>query len=417
MKDKISSWMNENRDYGIELLQRLVRCDSVQGNESTVQNIVEEELLQLELTVDRFIPSEDTISHPAFCADRTDFTDSPNIVGVRKGSGGGRSLILNGHVDVVPPGNREDWNEDPYSGKVKDGRVYGRGATDMKGGNTSMLLALKCLKELGINLKGDLIFESVVEEESGGTGTLSTIQRGYRADAALIPEPTKMKVFPKQQGSMWFRLTITGRAAHGGTRYEGISALEKSVTIIQAIQNLEKARNKRIKDPLYNNIPIPVPINIGKIFGGDWPSSVPDLVTIEGRMGVIPGESMEDAKEEMTHALKEINDSWLKDHPVSLEWFGARWLPGEVAEDHPLVRIIGEHYSRMTGKELTIEASPWGTDGGLLNEVGKTPSIVFGPGETSVAHFANEYIAIDQMMLAAEMFVHIIIDWCHQKSG
>ncbi len=404
--------MNGNENFGIELLQNLVQCDSIQGNEAAVQKLVEEQLHLLNLTVDRFIPGEETVSHPAFCANRTDFSQSPNIVGVLKGSGGGRSLILNGHVDVVPPGNREDWHEDPYSGEVKDGRVYGRGATDMKGGNTAMLLALKCIRELNITLKGDVIFESVVEEESGGTGTLAAIQRGYHADAALIPEPTKMKVFPKQQGSMWFRLIVTGQSAHGGTRYEGVSALEKSVFVIQAIQNLEKDRNGRITDPLFAKIPIPVPINIGKITGGDWPSSVPDQVVIEGRMGVIPGEELESAKFELKQALEKIEDSWLREHPVTLEWFGARWLPGEVAVDHPLIGIIGDHYRSMTGQELTIEASPWGTDGGLLHEVGNTPSIVFGPGETALAHFSNEYIEIEQMMLAAELFVHIIIDWC-----
>ncbi|WP_347550250.1 peptidase [Pseudalkalibacillus hwajinpoensis] len=412
MKDKVKDWMKANEKYGVELLQKLIQCDSVQGNELKVQKLVEGELQQLNLTVDRFVPGEETISHPAFCANRTDFKESPNIVGVLKGSGGGRSLILNGHVDIVPPGNKEDWKANPYSGEVKDGRVYGRGATDMKGGNTSMLLALKCLKELGITLKGDIIFESVVEEESGGTGTLAAITRGYRADAALIPEPTKMKVFPKQQGSMWFRLKITGRSAHGGTRYEGVSALEKSVSVIQAIQSLEKERNEQITDPLYQNIPIPVPINIGKITGGDWPSSVPDQIVIEGRMGVIPGEAMEEAKLEMKRALESIEDPWLQENPVSLEWFGARWLPGEVEENHPLMMIIGDHFERITGKDVTIEASPWGTDGGLLTEEGDTPSIVFGPGETAVAHFANEYIEIDQMMLASELFVHIIIDWC-----
>lgn len=407
--------MEENVDYGTTLLQRLVRCDSVQGNESRVQAIVEEELQKLNMEVDRFVPGDETTSHPSFCANRTDFSNSPNIVGVRKGSGGGRSLILNGHVDVVPPGNQEDWDDDPYSGVVKDGRLYGRGATDMKGGNTAMLLALKCLNDLDISLKGDVIFESVVEEESGGTGTLATIQRGYKADAALIPEPTNMKVFPKQQGSMWFRLKINGQSAHGGTRYEGVSALEKSIVVIQAIQNLERKRNERITDPLYKTIPIPVPINLGKIEGGDWPSSVPDQVIIEGRMGVIPGEALEEAQQEMADALKSIDDAWLKQHPIVLQWFGARWLPGEVSVDHPLLTILQNYYKESCGDDLVVEASPWGTDGGLLTEIADTPSLIFGPGETAFAHFANEYIELDQMMLAAEVYVYTIIEWCGQE--
>ncbi|WP_377892174.1 peptidase [Alkalihalobacillus sp. R86527] len=412
MDEMVSKWMENNKEYGTELLQSLVRCDSVQGNEARVQEIVETELRRLELEVDRFVPGEETISHPSFCANRTDFSNSPNVVGVKKGTGGGRSLILNGHVDVVPPGNKEDWRADPYSGEVRDGKLYGRGSTDMKGGNTSMLLALKCLKDLGISLKGDIIFESVVEEESGGTGTLATIQRGYKADAALIPEPTNMKVFPKQQGSMWFRLKINGQSAHGGTRYEGVSALEKSVHVIEAIQTLERTRNEKITDPLYKHISIPVPINLGTIKGGDWPSSVPDQVMIEGRMGVIPGEALQDAKQAMANALSSIDDEWIKQHPVDLEWFGARWLPGEVSVEHPLLAILQQNYEESSGQELKVEASPWGTDGGLLTQIAETPSLVFGPGETALAHFSNEYIDINQMMLAAEVYVHTIIEWC-----
>ncbi|MCA0988187.1 peptidase [Guptibacillus algicola] len=415
MQEMVKKWMENNKEYGTELLQRLVRCDSVQGNEARVQEIVEAELQRLELDVDRFVPGEETTSHPSFCANRTDFSNSPNVVGVRKGSGGGRSLILNGHVDVVPPGNREDWRADPYSGEVIDGKLYGRGSTDMKGGNTAMLLALKCMKELGISLKGDVIYESVVEEESGGTGTLATIQKGYKADAALIPEPTNMKVFPKQQGSMWFRLKINGQSAHGGTRYEGVSALEKSLRVIEAIQTLERKRNETITDPLYKHIPIPVPINLGTIKGGDWPSSVPDQVIIEGRMGVIPGEALTDAQKAMANALSSIEDEWIKQHPVDLEWFGARWLPGEVSVEHPLLSILKHNYEESSGQELKIEASPWGTDGGLLTQLAETPALVFGPGETALAHFSNEYIDIDQMMLAAEVYVHTIVEWCGKE--
>ena len=155
----------------------------------------------------------------------------------------------------------------------------------MKGGNVALLMALESIIATGIKLKGDVIFQSVIEEESGGAGTLAAVLRGYHADGAIIPEPTNMKMFPKQQGSMWFRITVTGKAAHGGTRYEGVSAIEKSLLVIQGLQQLEKDRNTRITDPLFNKTPIPIPINIGKITSGQWPSSVPDTAVIEGKMG------------------------------------------------------------------------------------------------------------------------------------
>ena len=161
-------------------------------------------------------------------------------MGVWKGSGNGRSIILNGHIDVVPEGNLNDWEHDPYSGVVRDGRLYGRGSTDMKGGTVSLLLAMEAIKMSGIKLKGDVIFQSVIEEESGGAGTLAAVLRGYRADGAIIPEPSSMKIFPKQQGSIWYRITVKGKSAHGGTRYEGVSAIEKMNIVINELQIVRK---------------------------------------------------------------------------------------------------------------------------------------------------------------------------------
>lgn len=144
------------------------------------------------------------------------------MVAVLKGSGGGKSIILNGHIDVVPVGDEANWEHDPFSGMIECGKLYGRGATDMKGGNVALLMAIESIIASGIKLKGDVIFQSVIEEESGGAGTLAAVLRGYQADGAIIPEPTNMKLFPKQQGSMWFRITVTGKAAHGEQDMKGL---------------------------------------------------------------------------------------------------------------------------------------------------------------------------------------------------
>ncbi|UUZ92702.1 peptidase [Paenibacillus sp. P25] len=297
---------------------------------------------------------------------------------------------------------------------MEDGRLYGRGATDMKGGNVSSLLAVRAIRELGIRLKGDVIFQSVIEEESGGAGTLAAILRGYKADAALIPEPTNLRIFPKQQGSIWFRIIVKGRSAHGGTRYEGVSAIEKSMTVVQHIRELEEKRNARIDDPLYARNPIPIPINVGVIQGGNWPSSVPDTVKLEGRMGVAPGETMEHAKEEMAGWLEGLKgkDPWFAAHPPALEWFGARWVPGSVDPGHDLIRTLSEQYRSVLAEEPVIEASPWGTDGGLLTGLGGTPCVVFGPGVTEVAHYPNEYIVLEHLFQAAEIIALTLLDWC-----
>ncbi len=411
----IKTWLTENRLKGIQLLQRLVQERSVRGEESKAQALIIEKLRRMELTLDIWeIGSPELFNHPLFSSDRKNFYGNPNVVGILKGTGGGRSLILNGHIDVVPEGDLSDWKDDPFSGVIRDGRLYGRGSTDMKGGTVSLLLAMDAVKSCGIKLKGDVIFQSVIEEESGGAGTLAAVLRGYRCDGAIIPEPSSMKIFPKQQGSMWFRISVKGRSAHGGTRYEGTSAIEKMMLVINEIQQLEKERNERITDPLYEGVPIPIPINVGKIKSGQWPSSVPDLAFIEGRMGVAPNESLEKAKEEMDACLARLRekDEWFKHHPVRIEWFGGNWLPGNMDVNHPLIQSLSDSYRQVKGSPPVIEASPWGTDGGILSTIGDTPAVVFGPGTTEAAHDSNEYIILENVFQAAEIIAMTIIDWC-----
>ncbi|KMJ59635.1 acetylornithine deacetylase [Bacillus sp. LL01] len=414
-QNELKEWFNKNRGNAVKLLQKLIQERSVQGLESSAQAVVIEACRELGLEIDIWEPDAKKMSsHSNFVSAREHFHDSPNVVAVWKGTGGGRSIILNGHIDVVPEGDLLQWECDPFEGKVMDGKVFGRGSTDMKGGNVSLLFAINALKSTGVKLKGDVIFQSVIEEESGGAGTLAAILRGYTADAVLIPEPTNMKIFPKQQGSMWFKVKVKGRSAHGGTRYEGVSAIEKSILVIDKIKELETLRNSRVSDPLYKGIPIPLPINLGKIEGGSWPSSVPDLVILEGRIGVGPEEKLQDVKSELASCLSGLSeaDPWFVKHPVELEWFGAQWVPGAVEVEHPFVKMLESAYTDVVNKPATMEASPWGTDGGLFTQLSGIPTVVFGPGTTEVAHYPNEFITIDQMMQAAEILAILLMGWC-----
>jgi len=412
---RIKKWIKENRARGARLLQIMVRENSTRGNESSTQAIIIEKCRQLGLTLDIWeIGGDELTSHQAYCCDRKSFEGNPNLVAVLKGTGGGKSMILNGHIDVVPVGDESNWNHDPFSGIVECGKLYGRGATDMKGGNAALLMAIESLIANGIKLKGDVIFQSVIEEESGGAGTLAAVLRGYHADGAIIPEPTNLRIFPKQQGSMWFRITVKGRAAHGGTRYKGISAIEKALLVIQRLQQLEKDRNARMTDPLFDKIPIPIPINIGKLTSGEWPSSVPDTAVIEGRMGVSPEETIQSAQQEMEKCLHELggHDEWLHENPLKLEWFGGRWLPGSLENDHPLMAELTKSFIEVKGDSPIIEASPWGTDGGILSTIGNTPVVVFGPGITETAHDANEHIVLEDMFVASEIIAITLLKWC-----
>ena len=417
VKNIVQNWIRTHEYKATTLLKKMVQQRSVRGNEGKAQAIVVEKCRQLGLEIDLWDIDEnpEIKHHPYFHCDRSDFSGNPNLVAVLKGSGEGKSIILNGHIDVVPEGNVEDWDQSPYSGYEKNGKIYGRGTTDMKGGNVALLLAIESIIKNDIQLKGDIIFQSVIEEESGGAGTLATVLRGYKADAALIPEPTSMKFFPHQQGSLWFRLRIKGKQAHGGTRYEGVSSLDLSYFVIEQIKELETTRNQSLLDkPLYRNISIPVPINIGTCRSGNWPSSVPDLTVLEGRYGVSPYESVEEAMLEMEEIIDRINqtNSWFKQKPIEFEWFGARWLPGKMDVNHPFMQTILQNYQAIEHKEAVIEASPWGTDGGILSTVGNIPVMVFGPGTTEKAHDCNEYIEIASIVKTAEIIACTLIDWC-----
>lgn len=408
-------WIEANQEKAVELLQSFVRQPSTQGNEAGVQDLVATKLQSLGMVIDRWDPdSEELKKSPFFVPSRMSYAGSPNVVGVLKGTGGGKSMILNGHIDVVPAGDLSQWTDDPFSGLQKDGKVFGRGSTDMKGANVAMMMAVESIVKSGIRLKGDIIFHSVIEEETGGVGTLAAILRGYRADAALVPEPTNMKLFISQQGSMWFRILVPGLGAHAGTRYEGVSAIEKSWKIFEAVSLLEKKRNTAVSNPLYQNVPIPFPINIGKINSGAWPSSVPDLAIMEGRIGVAPGESMESVKQQLIATVHSVNDmdDWLKTHPAKVEFFGGQWVPNHVVPDHPFVKLVSEEFENIFEKKPVVEASPWGTDAGLLGQVAGIPALVIGPGTTKMAHYPNEYIEIRPMLDCARLFSRVLISWC-----
>lgn len=417
IKDEIRNWIHNHELEAITLLTKLIQQPSVRGNEGKAQAIVVEKCRQLGLEIDLWDIDEDESikDHPNFHCDRTEFEGNPNLVAVWKGQGDGKSLILNGHIDVVPEGNVQDWDAHPFSGDEIDGKIYGRGSTDMKGGTVAVLLAIESLIKNNVVLKGDLIFQSVIEEESGGAGTLATVIRGYKADAAIIPEPTSLKFFPHQQGSLWFRLKIKGKSAHGGTRYEGVSSLDLAFPVMEAIKKLENSRNELLKqEELYKSLPIPVPINIGICKSGTWPSSVPDVTVLEGRFGVSPYETVEEAMLQMKHVIEDVNAThpWFQEKPVELEWFGARWLPSKIDRDHMLIQKLQDSYEMVMKEEPIIEASPWGTDGGILSNVGQTPVIVFGPGTTQKAHDSNEYIEVNAVIKAAEIIALTILDWC-----
>ena len=415
IKNKINKAINDNKDEIIAFVQKLVRTPSLANQESDVQHIIHEKLNSIGLN-SKIIPVifSELEHHPAFNDDGFSPDSRINVTALWQGNNKAKSLILNGHVDVVPTGPEKLWNDNPFSGNIVDGKIYGRGSCDMKAGLSSGLFAIYILKNLGFSPDGDIIFQSVVGEESGGCGTLTNIVKGYHADAAIILEPTSLKLSPIQSGALTFRLKVPGKATHASMRWDGISAIEKYSLIHQSIIDFEKERHDSFDVEYYQSKDRVAPINIGTIEGGQWHSTVPESIIAEGRLGVFPGESNEKAKESFERHINRFSqsDNWLKDHPPVIEWFEGQFESGQTSLNHPLIKELGDTYNNVSNQDAIIEGVTYGSDLRLFTNHANIPSVLFGPGDVRLAHAANENILIDEILISTEVIANMIVNWC-----
>lgn len=402
------------REDLVALLLRLVGTPSVTGDEGPVQDLIEQEFRARGLEIDRWEARPEEIApYIEHVGEQARYEGRPNLVARWPGSGGGRSLLLNAHVDTVEIGDRSAWSRNP-AGEVAGDLVYGRGSCDMKGGLVAFLGALDALRSLGVRPQGDLLLNTTVGEENGGLGTLSTVLRGYRADAVVISEPTRLALVPAQGGSLVFRLTITGKAAHAAVRDEGVSAFEKFLPLYQDLMAFEAERNRRLRHPLYAHIENKVPINIGIVRAGVWPSTVPETLVAEGRIGLLPGEDRAAFKREVEHRVAQAaeRDGWLRQHPPRLEWFSGQFAPAEVPADAEICRAIVRAHEAVHGSAPPIEGVTYGADMRLFILIGGMPCVMYGPGDVAVAHQADEHISITELVTAAQTFAVLIAGWC-----
>jgi len=418
IQKKIANTVNKCRDEIIEFIQQAVRLPSLANDEGPVQKLIRDKLNSLDLIVEKVpVNFEKIKNHPAFCDDGYSPDLRYNIVGTWKNEGDGKSLILNGHVDVVPTGPIEHWNESPWSGSIAENRIYGRGSCDMKAGLSAGIFAIDILKRLNLIPNGNVQIQSVVGEESGGCGTLSNIVHGYNADGTVILEPTSLKICPIQSGALTFRLTINGKATHAATRWDGVSAIEKFELLHTAIRNLERERHKSFNIQYYKNATRVAPINIGTIRGGDWHSTVPEKLIAEGRIGVFPGETSKDARTALEDALYMTikKDEWLSKEPPLLEWIEGQFESGQTSVEHRLVKQLLECHESVTRYKGELEGVTYGSDLRLFTNYAKIPTVLYGPGDVQLAHAVNEYVQIEHIMSAVEVIANLIVSWCGYK--
>lgn len=393
--------------WAADVLTRLVRTPSITGDEGAVQDLVAELLTDAGLGIERLeVDPAEARRDPDWPGAEMPRDRLPIVLG-RLGRPGGRRIVLVGHVDVVPVGNPATWTKDPWAAEREGPRLYGRGAVDMKGGVASILAAVKALSDAGVadRLGGEILVASVPSEEDGGQGMLAAIRAGVTGDMAVITEPTDLEVVIAHAGALTFQLKVPGRAAHASVRREGVSALDNLQTLVRALEADETARNGAETEPLMTAHGLPYATIIGKVSGGTWPSTVIDEVVAEGRYGVKLGQTWRDAERDLLQCIDDAceSDPFLRDHPATVELTGGKFSSSRVPADHPLPVGLADVAESVLGRRPPMTGEPYGADMRLLVNEGKTPTVIFGPGDKRVAHAPDEWVSVDDVATCARV--------------
>jgi acetylornithine deacetylase len=415
IRQKILETIENNQENSIRFLQEMIAIPSVTGDEAAIQAFVADYMNRIGLDVDMWETDwEELKKHPGYRPVAIGYEGRPNIVGTLKGTGGGRSLLLNGHTDVIPVGNGEGWSDNPWSAKIDNGRIYGRGAADMKSGVASHILAVEYLRQAGVRLKGDVYINVVIDEEVSGHGTLDTVMRGYKADAGISGETSDLAVQPACIGRIWFEIAVQGKPAGIQKRYEGISGIDLGNKVVQAVKELEDHRVATVRHPLYPNALDSLPCIIGSFQAGNYPSAFPDTALLRGSIGTVPGEDHEGVKQSLVDKISEMaaQDPWMKDHPPVVRFVGYDAQASEIPVDHPIVDLVSRNYTELTGKQPVISGRQGAADTRFLNLYAHTPTVIFGPGSTAVMHANDEYVSIADYITSIKVMALCIYEWC-----
>jgi acetylornithine deacetylase len=397
----------------VTAFRSLLRIPSITGHEAAAQQWLGRHMQKLGLDIDLWkIDVAELQKHPQFPGMEVDRSthDALGLVGIWQGETGtaaARRLLFNGHIDVVPEGDHDNWQHDPWGAELVNGHIYGRGACDMKGGLMAALYAVKAIKDSHVPVQGSLMVQSVIGEEDGGIGTFATLLRGYTGDAAIVCEPTQMHLVPAHAGALTFKVRVAGRSAHACVRLEGVSAIEKYLDIHRVLTQLERERNSEVEHPLLGKLPLPYPLSIGRVQAGNWSSSVPEELFFEGRIGVAMGESPQAVRKQFEQTLKNLAeaDDWLRDHPLQITWSGGQFESGEIALGHPLITLSKQCIYDLVGRQPQVMGVPYGSDLRLLVNQGHIPALLFGPGDVNVAHMPDECLDVEDLVLAARVYI------------
>ena len=410
--------VDEGFDEQIAYTRKLVSYPSQRGEEFAIQDFMYRDLAARGFKMDRFDMDEAQLTaHEGGAPFSRDHSRAPIVVGIHHPKQEiGRSLILQHHLDVVPVGPEDMWEQAPYGGAVVGDRLYGRGAGDMKAGAAANVFAFEALRRIGLQPAATVYLQSVVEEECTGNGALACIQRGYKADGALVPEPFGPSIMRAEVGLMWLCLDIQGDPQHASAAFQnvGANALEKAIHIWPFLKRLESEWNARKADhPIYRDHPHPIRVNLGKLSGGDWVSSVPATARMEVRLGVLEGEDLAQIRQEILDRVAEAcaADPYLRDHPPKATFHGFM-ADGYVLEPGSEIEAaMGRAHEAVFGTPVTSTISSAVTDARYFGLYQDTPSIVYG-AVCGQPHGIDEYVELDSLKQATRAYALFIADWC-----
>ncbi len=396
-------------------LMELVRIPSMGGTdgELEVQEHAADVLRGLDADVDRWdIDLDGLAADPWFPGVEVERSAAVGVVGTFGGEGM-PALVLQGHLDVVPPGDPQNWlGSDPFSAEIRDGALYGRGACDMKAGAAANLAVARTLRDAGVRLERPLAVHCVVGEEDGGLGAFATLRRGHIGEAAVITEPTSAQILTATAGALTFRIEVAGRSAHGSMRTEGVSAFEVFLPIHAALMAFEAERN-RDPDPLFVGS-LPYALSFGLVSAGEWSSNVPDRLVAEGRFGVQLDEDPRLARARFEDVVTEVavKDPWLRENRPVVTWPGGQFASGSTDSDHPLVGEMSSAVAATGGVHPPLAAGVYGSDLRLYTGIGGIPTLHYGPGDIADAHAPLEKVDLDQLVQVTRALTLLALRRC-----
>jgi acetylornithine deacetylase len=428
----VDEHIEANADELVELVRVLVRLDTTSvdlspgsahttNQEADLQAYVAERLRAIGAEIDQWEPDAAEFADHPMMPSWHHWRGRPLTVGTIRGAGGGQSLVVNGHIDVVDAGERSRWTSPPFEADVRNGRIYGRGAVDMKGGVGAALFALEALHACGVRLAGNVVFEAVPDEETCAMGTIAAIARGYRADAGLVPEPTRLNLWIATRGLLHGTLTVEGRSAHAEMNQPhwreggGVNAIQKAALVLAGLDRLSAdwVEREDKRHPLLGTPSVSPTI----VSGGSFISNIPERCDVALNATYLPGNADEQGygsipRGEIEKAVAAVAraDDWLAAHPPTWSWY-TDYPPSEIDPGSPIVAVAQEA-GRNLGVDVRAEGIDTTYDGALLTLFADTPSPAFGPGDLTRAHAPDEWVGIDELVLGAKVFARAISLWC-----